>query len=147
MADAYWNAMVPELTVRDVAVSLVFYQLCGFTVRYQRRTPDFAYIERGHVQLMLEAWHADGWYTDPLEYPFGRGVNFQIEVADVQMLADVCQQHGIALFRPITARWYATQPGIAEGQREFLVQDPDGYLLRFQEYLGQRTITPDMPVE
>ena len=55
----------------------------------------------------------------------------------------VCQQHGIALFHPLTEHWYATQSGIAEGQREFLVQDPDGYLLRFQEYLGQRPTTPD----
>jgi hypothetical protein len=32
MADEYWNAMVPEFTVRDVAVSLAFYRLLGFTV-------------------------------------------------------------------------------------------------------------------
>jgi hypothetical protein len=56
----------------------------------------------------------------------------------------VCQQHGIALFRPLTERWYATQPNITEGQREFLVQDPDGYLLRIQEYLGQRPTTLDI---
>ncbi len=36
MADTYWNAMVPELTVRDVAVSLAFYRVLGFAVRFQR---------------------------------------------------------------------------------------------------------------
>ena len=41
MADAYWNAMVPELTVRDIAVSLAFYRLLGFAVRFQRSEPDF----------------------------------------------------------------------------------------------------------
>ena len=87
---------------------------------------------------MLEAWHVDGWQTAPLEPPFGRGINLQIEVTDVGAVVAVCQQHGIALFRPLTERWYATQPSITEGQREFLVQDPDGYLLRFAEYIGQK---------
>ena len=145
MADEYWNAMVPELTVRDIAVSLAFYRLLGFAVRFQRSEPDFVYLIRGQAQLMLEAWHVDGWQTAPLEPPFGRGINLQIEVTDVGAMVAVCQQHGIALFRPLTERWYATQPGIAEGQREFLVQDPDGYLLRFQEYLGQRPTTLDIP--
>ncbi len=145
MADEYWNAMVPELTVRDIAVSLTFYRLLGFTVRFQRSEPDFVYLTRGQAQLMLEAWHVDGWQTAPLAPPFGRGINLQIEVTDVGAMVAVCQQHGIALFRPLTERWYATQPGITEGQREFLVQDPDGYLLRFQEYLGQRPTTLDIP--
>ena len=41
MADEYWNAMVPELMVRDVAVSLAFYRVLGFAVRFQRSEPDF----------------------------------------------------------------------------------------------------------
>ena len=86
---------------------------------------------------MLEACHVDGWQTAPLAPPFGRGINFQIEVTDEGAMVAVCQQHGIALFRPLTERWYATQPNITEGQREFLVQDPDGYLLRFAQYIGQ----------
>jgi hypothetical protein len=28
------------------------------------------------------------------------------------------------------------------GDRELLVQDPDGYLLRFSQYLGERPISP-----
>jgi len=39
--------MVPELTVCDVAVSLVFYRQLGFQVRYQRSAPDFAYLTLG----------------------------------------------------------------------------------------------------
>ncbi len=28
---------------------------------------------------------------------------------------------------------------ILSGQKEFLIQDPDGYLLRFTEYLGEKS--------
>ncbi|MFM7679420.1 MAG: bleomycin resistance protein [Roseiflexaceae bacterium] len=135
----YWNAMVPELTVSDFAMSLVFYQLSGFHVRFQRDNPRFAYLTRGQAQLMIEAYHADGWHTDTLVRPFGRGVNFQIEVTDVTALIATYVAHGITLYRPVRDVWYHTQAGMTEGAREFLVQDPDGYLLRFQQYLGQRT--------
>ncbi len=71
MADTYWNAMVPELTVRDIAVSLAFYRLLGFAVRFQRSEPDFVYLTRGQAQLMLEAWHVDGWQTAPSSHHLG----------------------------------------------------------------------------
>jgi hypothetical protein len=37
--------------------------------------------------------------------------------------------------------WYRTG-GVETGQRQFLVQDPDGYLLRLAEVLGERPIAP-----
>jgi predicted enzyme related to lactoylglutathione lyase len=138
----YWNPLVPELTVTDVAVTLTFYELVGFTVRFVRDNPRFAYITRGHVQFMLEEYHDTGWNTGLLERPFGRGVNFQIEVAGIEAIRDILTAHHVQLFRPLTETWYQTHAGVEEGVREFLVQDPDGYLLRFQEYLGQRTNVP-----
>ena len=36
--------------------------------------------------------------------------------------------------------WYQVSASDEEGQREFLIQDPDGYLLRFAEYLGRRHV-------
>jgi hypothetical protein len=36
----YWNPMVPELSVTDVANSLVFYRTIGFLVRFRRADPD-----------------------------------------------------------------------------------------------------------
>ncbi|MEY2844962.1 MAG: hypothetical protein RL076_508 [Chloroflexota bacterium] len=143
----YWNAMVPELTVSDFAASLAFYQLSGFHVRFQRDNPRFAYLILGQAQLMIEAYHAEGWHTDTLVHPFGRGVNFQIDVTDVAVLIATYAAHGITLYRPVCEVWYHTQPGVTEGVREFLVQDPDGYLLRFSQYLGQRTSTPDTSTE
>ncbi len=34
--------------------------------------------------------------------------------------------------------WY-DEGNVLSGQREFLVQDPDGYLLRFTQYLGEKS--------
>lgn len=136
MADTlYWNRMVPELTVSDFSASLHFYvNVLGFSVMIRREQPDFAYVNLGEAQLMLEAWHEGGWNTGELTPPFGRGVNFQIEVDDVAPLLKRLQQADIALFRPLRENHYPTADGIA-CQREFLVQDPDGYLLRFSQYL------------
>lgn len=139
-AQPYWNATVPELSVTNFERSLHFYNaLCGFAVRFQRADPAFAYLELGQVQLMIEACHAGGWYTGELVAPLGRGVNLQLEVNDLQAIESRLHAAGYALFRPARDTWYATGPNVQEGQRELLVQDPDGYLLRFARYLGQRT--------
>lgn len=56
-----WNALVPEFTVEQIEVSLRFYTIAGFSIRFQRDDPQFAYLELGHAQLMLEQQHERGW--------------------------------------------------------------------------------------
>ncbi|CAA9210552.1 MAG: hypothetical protein AVDCRST_MAG08-90 [uncultured Acetobacteraceae bacterium] len=52
------------------------------------------------------------------------------------------EETGWPLYEQPSEAWYRT--GDCEGgQREFLVQDPDGYLLRFAEDLGTRPPTKD----
>ncbi|HEV8389743.1 MAG TPA: hypothetical protein VGQ35_07860 [Dongiaceae bacterium] len=46
---------------------------------------------------------------------------------------------GIALFRPVEEAWYRSG-GRYSGNRQFLVQDPDGYLLRMFEDLGEQAV-------
>ena len=133
-----WAALVPELTVSDLPVSLDFYESCGFNVRFRRSNPSFAYIELGAAQIMLQEPHAQDWITGSLKRPFGRGINLQIEVESAQTIADNLHNRNIELFRDLADSWYDTTDGLAEGQREFLVQDPDGYLLRFAQSLGAR---------
>ncbi|WP_336748962.1 VOC family protein [Pantoea vagans] len=131
----YWNPMVPELTVTDFAVSLHFYTVVlGFDVRIQRQDPDFAYLCYGQAQLMIEQCHTQGWNTAEMERPLGRGINFQIEVDDIQAVLTGLQHHAVPLYRPLRDNHYDTGETTAF-QREFLVQDPDGYLLRFSQYL------------
>lgn len=137
--DQYWNPLVPELTVADLEKSLQFYIAAGFSVRFRRNNPPFAYLELGHAQLMLEQEHAGGWNVEPLDRPLGRGINFQIEVPNAVHVLTALQSHGVQPFRGIQDTWYAVSALQQEGQREFLAQDPDGYLLRFAQHLGSRS--------
>lgn len=131
----YWNRMVPELTVTDFSASLYFYtDVLGFNVLIRRRDPDFAYVSLGEAQLMLEQYHAEGWNTAELTKPLGRGVNFQIEVDDIAQIVARVHAHGVTLYRDLRNNHYSTGETTA-CQREFLVQDPDGYLLRFSQYI------------
>ncbi|MBD2783310.1 VOC family protein [Xenorhabdus sp. DI] len=128
--------MVPELTVTDFSVSLNFYQkILGFEVLIQREDPDFAYLSLGEAQLMLEAFHDEGWNTGELNKPLGRGINFQIEVDDISPLLVSLKINDIELYRPAKNNYYCIGD-TQVCQREFLVQDPDGYLLRFSQYIG-----------
>ena len=135
----YWNVMVPELTVSNFNKSLVFYtEILGFSVRNQRESRDFAYLEQEKVQLMIEQCHENGWHVADLTYPFGRGVNFQIELSNIQPILTRINQAQVKLFRELKESWYDTGKTLS-GQMEFLVQDPDGYMLRFTQYLGEET--------
>ena len=73
--------------------------------------------------------------TGPLEQPFGRGVNFQIVASNVKLLADRIEAAGYRLVIPLEERWYRKGSGRI-GQRQFVVADPDGYLLRFIRVIG-----------
>ncbi|MGE7367801.1 hypothetical protein ACQKKX_01865 [Neorhizobium sp. NPDC001467] len=70
-----------------------------------------------------------------LERPVGRGINLEIKVSDVSVIASSLKAVGWPLFRALKDSWYRI--GAEEiGAREFLVQDPDGYLLRFSQPIG-----------
>lgn len=133
-----WNPLVPELTISNFQKSIDFYvRLIGFEIKYQRNDPKFACLEYESSQIMIEEDHKDGWETGRLEYPYGRGINFQIECSNVEELQKKILNNKYDIFRKITENWYKTGNGFA-GNKEFLVQDPDGYLLRFSEDLGTK---------
>lgn len=134
--ETYWNPMVPELSVTNFPTSLHFYvTVLGFSIMIRRSEPDFAYLCLGEAQLMLEQQHTEGWHTAELIRPLGRGVNFQIEVADIAAVLSRLQAHHVTLYRNLRDNHYPIGETVA-CQREFLVQDPDGYLLRFSQYIA-----------
>ena len=134
----YWNPMVPELSVSNFERSLAFYvDLLGFFIRIKRENPDFVYLEQEHVHMMLEQISDEGWSTGELEAPLGRGVNFQIELSDLEPLVKRLQTHKVHLFRELKETWYDIGEKLS-GERELLLQDPDGYLLRFTQHLGEK---------
>lgn len=123
-------AMVPELDVTDLDASLAFWcGLLGFSVAYSRPEAGFAYLQRGPLQIMLCRINGE-WMTGPLERPYGRGVNFQMTVDRIEPILAALDAAGWPLFRPVEEKRYRVGSGWSIC-REFLVQDPDGYLLRF----------------
>jgi len=108
---------------------------------FQRVEERFAYLDLDGVHVMLEQAAGPGrrFRTAPLEYPYGRGVNFQIEVTDVDALHARVQSDGCTLVIPLEERWYR-QNQVESGNRQSVVADPDGYLLRFFTNLGQRPV-------
>jgi catechol 2,3-dioxygenase-like lactoylglutathione lyase family enzyme len=132
--------IVPELDVKDLNLSVAFYvTVLGFRIRYDRPEERFVYLEREAAELMLEEAAGPGrrFRTAPLAHPYGRGVNFQIRCSDVAALERRVAAAGSAFIVPLETRWY--RAGDLElGNRQFVVADPDGYLLRFFEDLGPR---------
>jgi catechol 2,3-dioxygenase-like lactoylglutathione lyase family enzyme len=137
-----FGAMVPELDVTDIGRSLDFWcNLLGFRVAYDRPQAKFAYLEREGAQVMLCQINRN-WETGPLERPFGRGVNFQIATRSLDPILSALRAAGWPLYREPAEAWYriGNEPD-ERGSREFLVQDPDGYLVRFAESIGRRPVS------
>ena len=126
-----FNQLIPELTVKDIEETKNFYlDVLKFKLEYERREEKFLFLSFEGTQFMFEELHEDGWNVAEMTYPFGRGVNFSIEVDDIEKLYQhiVCSQY--PLFRPMMINKYEMN-GQSIEKKEFLVQDPDGYLLRF----------------
>lgn len=133
--------VVPELLVSDIDKSLRFWcGLCGFSIAYDRPEDRFAYLDHDGSQVMLEEYgHGRNWITGPLEPPLGRGINLQIEVPAITPIVDALHGDGWPLYMQAEEKWY--RAGTTEvGVHQFLVQDPDGYLIRFSAGLGRRAI-------
>lgn len=137
------NALVPELAVSDWRRSRSFYrEILGFECVYERPEEGFCYLRLGEAELMIDQI-GEGRSFDsghlPDAYPFGRGLNVQIRVLSVAPMLDALARAGYPLFLPVEEKWYRAG-GVELGNRQFIVADPDGYLLRFFEDLGERPV-------
>jgi uncharacterized glyoxalase superfamily protein PhnB len=145
-------SLTPELCCTSIDVSVAFYvDVLGFTVQFRRPEDGFAMLERHGARVMLDEIRDVSvtgtdrtWIVASLERPFGRGMNLQILTSDVDQLYARVQKAGATIFMPIEEKWYRCDARYL-GHRQFIVQDPDGYLLRFAENLGERTHAPDQP--
>ncbi|MDT8264324.1 VOC family protein, partial [Roseomonas sp. DSM 102946] len=63
--------------------------------------------------------------------------NLQIEIPDVDTLHDRVLASDLGIVIPLEERWYR-QDDTEAGNRQFVLADPDGYLLRFFTGLGRR---------
>ncbi len=134
------SPLVPELSVTNIHKSLAFYiGILGFAIDFQREDEGFAYISLGQAEIMLdEIGQTRTWKTADFEYPLGRGINLFIEVKEVDSLTNKLRENEIPLFLELEEKWYRVNDK-ESGCKQFIVQDPDGYLLRFSENMGERS--------
>lgn len=134
--------LVPELDVSSVSSSLRFYEgALGFAVLYARPDEGFVYLARDGAHLMIERAEGPGrrFRTAPLDRPHGRGVNFQLEVSDVTSVRERIVSLGYELLVDLEDRWYRIGE-VESAHRQLVVSDPDGYLWRPFQRLGQRPV-------
>jgi len=133
------NPLIPELSVTDLEKSLWFYvNILGFQIDYQRPEHKFAFLSYQGIQITVEQLKRV-WKTAPLEFPFGRGVHIQMVVEDLSVLITSLKLHNYPLTVEQEDHWYRRDNQLL-GLREFLLLDPDGYVLRFSQQLGIRPL-------
>ena len=125
-----FNNLIPELSVFDILQTKKFYEELGFKIEYERQEEKFVFMSFQDSQFMFEQIHDEGWNTGELTYPLGRGINFSIAVDDIENLYTLVKSKRLEIYKKLTKSVYLVN-GIEEIQMEFLIQDPNGYLLRF----------------
>lgn len=124
-----FNKLIPELSVSNIENSKQFYLKLGFKIMYERKEDKFVFIEFQGNQIMLEEIN-NNWNTGKLEYPFGRGINISMTVNNINEYYNDLKNKEVTFFKDIMVGKYRVDEEIYE-DIEFLIQDPDGYLLRF----------------
>lgn len=126
------NSLIPELTVDDIERTKDFYvNKLGFKIEYERPENKFAFLSFYGNQIMFEENNGH-WSVGELEHPYGRGINFEMAVPDAAEMYKKIQEQNIIPFRELMENRYR-EDGNTIVQHEFLIQDPDGYLLRFAD--------------
>lgn len=127
-----FNKLIPELSVTNIEISKHFYiDILNFKLEYERKNDKFAFLSYQGSQLMIEQIN-DNWNVGKLEHPFGRGINFQIETNEIEEISKRLKENNINIYKDIFKSEYVANGEVFE-ESELLVQDPDGYLLRFQQ--------------
>lgn len=148
-----YNNLIPEIGISNYDKTLKFYTVVlPFTIEYSRPENGFAFLSLGGSQLMIEQisatsaatdqeFRAGHWRTAILEYPFGRGMSFSINVDSLDDIVTRLSNVQYPLKMEPREAWYR-RGQILVGERQILVMDPDGYLLRFQQSLGVKPFAP-----
>ena len=129
MKEVEFNKLIPELSVSNINKSKEFYLSLGFSVLYERVEDKFCFLELDGNQLMIEEVN-EHWNTGELEYPYGRGINISMEVEDIDQIYCLVKNNHYSIFRDMQIDEYRVDDKIYS-DKQFLIQDLDGYLLRF----------------
>ena len=118
----------PELLVSDL---VGFWRDSRLQLAYERAEE---HLDRGGLQVMLKELGSPmrTWMKCDLERPFGRGVNFQFRIGDVDRVAAKFVAADWPLLLPLEDQLYRV--GDREVRvRQFAAPDPDGYVVRFSQ--------------
>ena len=126
-----FNSLIPELSVLDIKKSKEFYLSIGFKIKYERVENKFCFLELEDNQIMIEEDN-NHWNTGLLEYPRGRGINISMTIKDVDKMYQDLKNKNIKFFKELETHEYRVNNKIYY-DKEFLIQDVDGYLLRFND--------------
>jgi catechol 2,3-dioxygenase-like lactoylglutathione lyase family enzyme len=135
-----WAMGLSEMMVTDYPRSLGFWTVVlGFAVAFERPRQKLACLQHPDgAQVMI--YQRDGdWETGPMEPPFGRGMVVQVFVADATQAATRVHAAALPFYVDLREKWRDWGDRLG-GQREFLVQDPDGYLVMIAERIGERPL-------
>ena len=124
-----FNSLIPELTVSNIEESKRFYTNLGFKIVYERIENKFCFLQLEKNQIMIEEKNGN-WNTGELKYPYGNGINISMQVSDVEKLFNDLKESKQKFFLELEVHKYRVGKKFFE-DKEFLIQDPDGYLLRF----------------
>lgn len=136
-----FNTLIPEFSVFDCEKTVDFYtNILGFTIAYQRTDEGFAFLRLGNAQIMVDQiGKGRTWQTGEFKYPLGIGINLQIDVPDLTPIQKSLTKNKIQLFLEPEEKWYRVDDH-EEGVKQLIIQDPNGYLLRFSEDIGNRSV-------
>lgn len=124
-----FNSLIPELSVSDINKSRNFYLSLGFEIKYERPENKFIFLQLEENQIMIEEIN-NHWSVGEMHYPFGNGINLSMRVSDVENKYKELKSKGIKMFRELEVHTYKCDDA-EYSDSECLLQDPDGYLLRF----------------
>mgnify|MGYP004697791597 CR=1 FL=1 len=126
-----FNSLIPELSVSNIENSKKFYENLEFKTIYERIEDKFCFMQLEDNQIMIEEQN-NNWNVGKLEYPYGNGINISMSINDVEKLYGDLKAKKIKLFMDLKVNEYRVDDVVFQ-DKEFLVQDPDGYLLRFND--------------
>ena len=124
-----FNSLIPELSVSNIEISKKFYKDLGFKIVYERLESKFCFMQFENNQIMLEEKN-NNWNVGKMEYPYGNGMNISMTVENVDYLYKTLKDKQVKIFLDLEINEYRVNNKIFQ-DKEFLLQDPDGYLLRF----------------
>ena len=134
---AGWAMGMAEMMVSDYPASYAFWTgVLGFAMAFERPAQKLACLEHPDgAQVMIYLRDGD-WEVGPMEHPYGRGLVIQVYVRDARAAAARVEAAGVPFYVTLREKWrdWGDRMG---GQREFLLQDPDGYLVMVAERIGE----------